>query len=307
MTAKNDSKTDWQLKIIEDPEEFKQVEKLQGLVWTSSELDIVPAHLMIASVRNGGMVIGAYKDPANQTNESLIGFVFGFPGIEYDGSIRKLKFCSHEMGVHPDFRGMGIGFALKKAQRQLARSMGYEKITWTYDPLLSVNANLNIHRLGAVCHTFVRNYYGVMRDGLNKNSLSDRFQVDWWLNSKRVNNRISEAPRQQLGFEQYHSSGCAIVSSSGMQVDETQEQQTDELKRIIQTQRIFLLEIPCDYRKVTLENPEIAYRWRIFTRNCFELIFEAGFIVTDFVFAKENTTNKPKKCYYVMTHEKETL
>jgi predicted GNAT superfamily acetyltransferase len=76
------------------------------------------------------------------------------------------------IGIDPDQRDAGIGFALKRAQWQMVRHQGLDHITWTYDPLLSRNAYLNIAKLGAVCNTYRRSEYGDMRDG---NALSDRF------------------------------------------------------------------------------------------------------------------------------------
>src|SRR5687767_7832329 len=107
------------------------------------------------------------------------------------------------MGVHPDYRNSGIGFALKRAQWQMVRKQGLDRITWTYDPLLSTNAHLNIGRLGAVCNTFLREAYGQMRDGLNAGLPSDRFQVDWWIHTKRVERRLSRRPRRELGLDHY--------------------------------------------------------------------------------------------------------
>ena len=91
------------------------------------------------------------------------------------------------------YRDSGIGFALKRAQWQMVRHQDLDHITWTYDPLLSRNAYLNIARLGAVCSTYRRSEYGEMRDGLNVGLPSDRFQVDWWLNSHRVQRRSANA------------------------------------------------------------------------------------------------------------------
>jgi predicted GNAT superfamily acetyltransferase len=48
------------LHILENPEDFKAVEDLQRVVWPGSEVDIVPAHLLLTAAHNGGLVIGAY-------------------------------------------------------------------------------------------------------------------------------------------------------------------------------------------------------------------------------------------------------
>ena len=82
------------------------------------------------------------------------------------------------MGIHPDQRNSGIGFASKRAQWQMVRHQGLDHITWTYDPLLSRNAYLNIAKLGAVCNTYRRSEYGDMRDGLNVGCPPT---ASWWI------------------------------------------------------------------------------------------------------------------------------
>ncbi len=180
------------IRVLETPAELSAVETLQRDIWPGSETDIVPAHLMIAAVHNGGLVLGAFED------EELIGFVFGFPGIEPTPDGPRLKHCSHMAGVLPGHRDRGLGFALKRAQWQMVRHQGLDHITWTYDLLLSRNAYLNIGRLGAVCSTYRRSEYGEMRDGLNAGLPSDRFQVDWWLNTHRVERRLGKRARPTM-------------------------------------------------------------------------------------------------------------
>ena len=47
------------IKIIDSPEEMTAVEELQRAVWPGSETDVVPAHMFIAAIHNGGLVIVA--------------------------------------------------------------------------------------------------------------------------------------------------------------------------------------------------------------------------------------------------------
>ena len=70
-------------------------------------------------------------------------------------------------------------------------------MTWTYDPLESRNAYLNVHKLGAACRSYIRDYYGPMADGLNVGLPSDRLRVEWWISSERVRRRVA-ATRQAL-------------------------------------------------------------------------------------------------------------
>ena len=185
------------IKILDTPAEMTAVEELQRAVWPGSETDVVPAHMFIAAIHNGGLVIGAYAD------QQLIGFVFGFPGFEATPDGPRLKHCSHMLGIHPQHRDSSVGFVLKRAQWQMVRHQGLDHITWTYDPLLSRNAYLNISKLGAVCHTYRRSEYGNMRDGLNVGLPSDRFQVDWWVNTRRVERRLGKRPRRPLKLDNF--------------------------------------------------------------------------------------------------------
>ena len=206
---------DWNVRLLEKPEEMHAVEHLQRQVWPGSELDIVPAHLLVTAAHNGGLVIGAFIDPAGSTSDSageLVGFVFGFPGLYTTPDGPRSKHTSHMLGVRTDFRNRGVGYALKRAQWQMVRHQGVDLVTWTYDPLLSNNAHLNITQLGAVCNQYRRDEYGSMRDSLNSGMASDRFQVDWWVNTKRVQRRLSRQARLQLDLAHVLSTGARIVN-----------------------------------------------------------------------------------------------
>ena len=179
-----------QLRMLETPTEMEAVEDLQRLCWPGDETEIVPVHMLRSFVHNGGLVIGAHS------GDQLVGFVIGYPGIQPGPEGPKLVHTSHMAGVHPEFRDTGLGYKLKRAQWQMVRGQGVERIVWTYDPLQSRNANLNISKLGAVCSTYLPNYYGEMRDGVNIGVPSDRFQADWWVNTNRVKRRLGSTLRR---------------------------------------------------------------------------------------------------------------
>ena len=60
------------------------------------------------------------------------------------------------LGIHPDYQSMGIGKKLKEEQRKFAKEMGYDLITWTFDPLESRNAYLNVSKLYGICRYIFR-------------------------------------------------------------------------------------------------------------------------------------------------------
>ena len=175
------------IRPIETHAEYHALEQLQRDVWTLPDVEVVPLHVLLTAAKNGGLLLGAFD------GERLVGFVFGFPGLTPEG---RLKHCSHMAGVHPDYRDRGLGYSLKLAQREHVLAQGIDLITWTFDPLETRNASLNFHKLGAVCNTYIPNLYGEMRDGLNAGLPSDRFQVDWWIASERVAQRLAEPPLQ---------------------------------------------------------------------------------------------------------------
>ena len=181
-------KTGIEIRSLDLYEEMEQAEELQRIVWPGSEIDIIPAHLSMAISHNGGAVLGAFDQ------DKLVGYLLGFLGTDAQSPDRMamtcLKHWSHQVGVHPAYRDCGIGFALKHAQREKVLKQGIRLVTWTYDPLLSLNAHLNIRRLGAVCDTYLQCAYGEMRDSLNAGVESDRFQVDCCVSSPRVSSRF---------------------------------------------------------------------------------------------------------------------
>lgn len=316
----------FRLRILETVQDMADVENLQRIVWPGSEMDIVPAHLMLTAARHGGLIIGAYQSAdsfnselenanggdrsglgENDNQRMLAGFVFGFPGLdELDGDQRLLH-CSHMLAVHPAVRGHGIGFALKRAQWQMVRRQGIERIIWTYDPLLSRNANLNIARLGAVCKTYLNDAYGEMRDGINAGLSSDRFQVDWWVGSQRVKTRLSKRPRLQLDLAHYFSAGAlilnpSVVSSNGL----PQPAQETGFARFGQEraeQPIVLVEIPADFQALKQVDLNLAISWRLHTRTLFSHLFQAGYVVTDFI----HLSGAHARSFYVLSDGEATL
>jgi len=280
---------DWTIRLLEKPEEMAAIEDLQRVVWRSDR-EIVPVHILMAFAHNGGIVLGAY------VGDRLVGVVFGFSGFYDTPDGPRLKHHSHILGVHPDWREKGLGFALKRAQWQMVRHQGIDRMTWTYDPLLSRNAHLNIARLGAVCNTYLRSEYGEMEDGLNAGLPSDRFQVDWWLNTKRVERRLSRRSRPVLTLDHYRTADVTLISAhAGIG---TALRPLEEVPPL--TGSLLLVEIPADFMAMKEADLALGRDWRFYSRELFEKAFAAGYLVTDFVFDQGRS-------FYVLTHGDSTL
>jgi predicted GNAT superfamily acetyltransferase len=268
------------------------VEALSRAVWPGPDIDVVPAHLLLAVAHNGGLVAGAFA------GDRLAGFVFGFPGLAAGPDGLQVKHCSHQLGVHPNNRDGGLGFELKRFQREFVRGQGIRLVTWTYDPLLSRNARLNIAKLGAVCNTYLRDAYGQLRDDLNTGLSTDRFQVDWWLDSPRVAMRMAEAPHRTPDLRDYLTSGASLLNppdpaGAAAPPDEA----SADLEGATDTLATLLVEIPTDFLALKASDPFRALAWRQGTRSCFLSAFARGFAVTDFLLEP----GPPSRAFYVLT------
>ncbi len=258
------------IRPITDLADYTRVEALQREVWHfASDTEIVPTHVLKAIAENGGLLLGAFGPQG-----VLVGFVFGFLARQ-EG---QLKHHSHMLGVRPSHRNSGTGFRLKCAQREAVLEQGLHWATWTYDPLEGRNAYLNINKLGVVCNTYLRNMYGELRDSLNVGIPSDRFQVDWWLHSRRVEQRVSgEQTRRTL---------ANAIAAGGEVVNETRLAggvRMPEGSKLDSRSAAVLIEIPSDVQAVKRADMDGARRWRLHTRELFESYFGNGYTVTEFI------------------------
>ena len=111
----------------------------------------------------------------------MVGFANTIPGIR--GGMPFWR--SQMMGVLPGCRDAGIGGQIKVMQRDCARERGIRLIEWTFDPLESRNAYLNIHKLGTIVRTYEVNLYGSTTAALQQGLESDRLVAEWWIDQPR--------------------------------------------------------------------------------------------------------------------------
>ena len=261
---------------LESIADFRAAEAVQREVWPGTDLDVVPLHMLTTVAHNGGLVLGAFHA------ERMVGFLLGFLGTDEGQmnrpALARLKHCSHMMGVLPAYQGQHVGYQLKLAQRDFVSVQGVRLITWTYDPLESRNAHLNISKLGAVCHTYFDSVYGEMRDGLNAGLPSDRFQVDWWITSPRVKERMF-GQRAPLVLESFTLAGATILNPTAASPAGL-PRPADSWRTATDT--LALIEIPPNFQEIKVKDMPLARAWRTQTRAMFKEAFAAGYWVTDF-------------------------
>jgi len=86
---------------------MREVESLQREIWGVEDREIFPAMALRPLKEVGAILIGAFD------RDQMVGFVFGFPGLEKDRPILH----SDMLAVKLNYRSSGLGFRLKLAQR----------------------------------------------------------------------------------------------------------------------------------------------------------------------------------------------
>jgi predicted GNAT superfamily acetyltransferase len=164
-----------------DPAEHRVVEHLFSRVWNSSAQAPPPvsADIMRMLSYTGSYVAGAY------VGGRLVGAAVGFLTDDHP-EIGATHLHSHIAGVSPAERGRQVGFALKLHQRAWALERGFDRITWTFDPLVRRNAYFNLSKLRAGAARYLVDFYGDMHDGINAGQGSDRLLVEWRLDAPDV-------------------------------------------------------------------------------------------------------------------------
>ena len=137
-------------------------------VWSIDSGTEITPNLLKAMVHSGAYLSGAFIDG------KCVGAAFAFPA-----TTGGLHLHSHMTAVLDEYRDQGVGYALKMDQWHWAKKNNFSEISWTFDPLVSRNAKLNLIKLGVNISSYYPNFYGDMPDALNAGDESDRLMVSW--------------------------------------------------------------------------------------------------------------------------------
>jgi predicted GNAT superfamily acetyltransferase len=260
------------IREVEGEAEHHAIEDLQKEAWGFNDLDTVPAATLIATQHAGGIVLGAFE------GASMIGFAYAFPAFE-EG---RVSMHSHMLAVKPEYRNIQAGFYMKLAQRERVLAMGLDEITWTFDPLQSLNAHLNFSKLGVVSRRYLVNFYGEASSSpLHQGFGTDRLWVSWRLNSDRVKQCVSRGPSFRAAKVAAASSDAAAIYSSALIYREGARPLLGDFSGSLASNRC-AIEIPHDINSVKEREPKLGSEWREATRAAFQAAIEAGFLVEDF-------------------------
>lgn len=285
---------------LKDLEEYFACEGVQARIWGFQGVGPTPVPLLRTAHKNGGLVLGAFA------GEEMVGMLFGFLGFEDRTGGRVYKHCSHMMGVVPEWRQRDVGHRLKLAQREWVLGQGLDLVTWTHDPLEGPNANLNFAKLGVVCRTYLSNVYGEMRDALNVGLPTDRFQVEWWIRSRRVGARLAgEGPPPSLEALLAEGVPCATrVSVHGKALEAGLPPAGADLTPLIlegyrldlEADRL-LVEVHPHTATLRRGAREQALGWRLGVREVLTHYFERGYWAVEFLTALRG---QARRNYYLL-------
>jgi predicted GNAT superfamily acetyltransferase len=181
--------------------EFHACVALQREIWGEEPLEVEPATMFVVAAHTGGQVLGAFA------GDTLVGFVLAVAGVRNG----RAYLHSHMAGMHDAYRDQGIGRRLKLFQREEALHRGIKLIEWTFDPLEVRNAHFNLNRLGAVCHKYLPNLYGVTTSPLHRGLRTDRLLAEWYLEVPRVLAAIGEKSTDNIAPSEVSPAGAIRI------------------------------------------------------------------------------------------------
>ena len=224
--------------------------QLQRDIWGRDFADVVPATILQVSQRVGGVAAGAFAPDGR-----LAGFVFGISGVR-DGAPAH---WSDMLAVRPEARRRGLGRRLKLHQRRELLAAGVERVYWSFDPLVSRNAHLNLAALGAEPVEYVPDMYGDTASVLHRGLDTDRLIVEWRLRDPAVE-RILDGHAPEAPAEA-RAAPVATVNPGGA---EPAPPPRAPWVRV---------ELPADIERLKAADPDAARRWQRHLRQAFTAYF----------------------------------
>ena len=257
------------LKTLED---CRAVVDLQVAVW-GHDMETVPAGVLLVSAKRGGILIGAEEDGR------LAGFVWSMPGLRGDVQ----SHWSHMLAVLPEFRGRGLGEALKLEQRRRALVQGTNLVEWTFDPLQAANAHLNFAGLGTIAGEYLVDVYGSLSGPLHRGTPTDRLIAEWWIRRPHVERRLASrsAPDVARSAEVLESPRAIETSVSGAWVAAGRVDESLDAGRV-------RIPVPPRFGQMQQQATDLALAWRLAARRAFQAYFSRDYLAVDFFLDRDS-------------------
>ena len=267
--------TDIAIRDLEGIEEYRLAVAFQESIWGEGFSERVPASLMKVTQRVGGVVAGAFD-----ADQGMVGFVYGMTGV----AAGELVHWSDILAIRHGLRDRGLGRRLKAYQRQKVLGVGATRMHWTFDPLESRNAHLNLGRLGAVVREYAVDMYGVSDSPLHRGLGTDRFVVTWELDSDRVENRLGGA--RPPGADSFAGLPVAFPVDTGVADPSPAVPDVDQVRAVAVEGLAcggLRVPVPADIQRLRDRAPALAALWRSATRAVLHPLLGEGWEVRELV------------------------
>lgn len=253
------------LRSLNTLDDCRAVVDLQIAVW-GHDMETVPAGLLVVSAKRGGILIGA------EDENRLVGFVWSMPGLRASLHTQ----WSHMLAVLPEYRGRGLGEALKLEQRTRALAQGIDLIEWTFDPLQAANAHLNFVILGTTSTEYLVDVYGPLTGPLHRGTPTDRLIAEWWIRRPRVESRLASRARVARAPGGADAPRAIATTQVGdwMQAGAVDDGLTTPQVRI---------PVPARFGDMQQQATDVALAWRLASRAAFQTYFARGYRAVDFL------------------------
>ena len=248
---------------IEEFPSFVALEELQLSVWQFGDRAAVPAHLISVIAKSGGQVLGAYDD------RQLVGFSLAL--LAYAKESREMYLSSYMLAVLPAYQSRSVGFRLKTAQKTGALARGIHRIQWTYDPMLTMNASLNLRKLGATVDGYAEDVYGSLGGALYGGLPTDRFLVTWDLRYGNAPVEFPEVFRERLPFDRFDPR----VELDDLSSDEP-----------------VVVNVPLGFGEIKKQDIALAERWQLVVRRVSQRLFGLGYLLKSFRVSPDATAGQ---------------
>jgi predicted GNAT superfamily acetyltransferase len=139
-------------------------------------------------------------------------------------------------------------------------------ISWTFDPLLSQNANFNLNRLGVQCCTYHVDFYGAMPNDLSRGLPSDRLEADWYLDDSL------KAPVPPLPDD---------ISAMPFLLKATDGQPRQQPVQMLNAMTC-CVEIPQDFLNLKKSDIQLAQHWQQMLCQTLQQAFQRGYMAVAF-------------------------
>lgn len=283
--------------LLHTAQEMASAVRLQQTYWGEDMSAIVPEHMLLSIARYGGHVHGAFDDG------KMVGMLLGFLGADIDpagsdNAPERLLIMSKRMVVLPEYRGRKIGERLKLAQRDYAIQHNIPLVTWTFDPLLSRNAYLNLRKLAGIGQEYKLNYFGSA--AADPTLSGDRLVVNWWVQHPTTTEKLQA---EKPPISQGRCINQVSLGEGGYLVPTTLMETLPEYDTLT-------VEIPREFVPLERNKPSLAQQWRDHVRQAFVKLLEGGYLATDFITMKQTPAaddspfaDERLRSYYVFTRD----